>query len=96
VRAPCNATFSAHGAQGDERFIINAEERGAWGRDGCVTVRQLLDDEAIAILRGAIEGDPVLRASLYDRHDASGKATCMALSRHLHHPIRRGQRAVQI
>jgi ectoine hydroxylase len=62
--------------------IFNAEQRYAWDRDGYVLVRKLFDDEEIAILRGAIEGDPVLRASLYDRRDASGKATRMALWNH--------------
>jgi hypothetical protein len=45
---------------GNERALINAEPRGAWDRDGCVTVRKHSGDEAIAILSGAIEGDPVL------------------------------------
>jgi ectoine hydroxylase len=62
--------------------IFDAEQRSAWDRDGYVMVRKLFDDEEIAILRGAIEGDPALRASLYDRRDASGKATRMALWNH--------------
>ena len=62
--------------------IFNAEQRAAWDRDGYVMVRKLFDDEEIAILRGAIEGDPALRDSLYDRRDASGKATRMAVWNH--------------
>ena len=57
--------------------IFNAEQRAAWDRDGYVMVCKPFDDEEIAILRGAIEGDPALRESLYDRHDAAGKATSM-------------------
>jgi ectoine hydroxylase-related dioxygenase (phytanoyl-CoA dioxygenase family) len=62
--------------------IFNAEQRAAWERDGYVMVRKLFDDEEIAILRAAIEGDQALRDSLYDRRDASGKATRMAVWNH--------------
>lgn len=39
--------------------IFNAEQRSAWGRDGYGMVHKLFDDEEVAILRGAIEGEPV-------------------------------------
>jgi hypothetical protein len=42
----------------------------------------MFDAEEIAYLRDAIETDPQLRESLYDRHDASGKATRMATWNH--------------
>jgi ectoine hydroxylase-related dioxygenase (phytanoyl-CoA dioxygenase family) len=45
-------------------------------------VRKLFDDEEIAILRAAIEGDEALRSRLYNRNDASGKNTRMAIWNH--------------
>ena len=51
-------------------------------RDGYVLVRGLFDGDEINLLRRAIEEDPQLRASLYDRTDADGKATRMATWNH--------------
>ncbi len=62
--------------------IPNPEQRAAFERDGYVMVRKLFDPEEIAILRTAIETDPALKASLYDRRDASGNATRMAIWNH--------------
>jgi ectoine hydroxylase-related dioxygenase (phytanoyl-CoA dioxygenase family) len=58
------------------------EQRAAYERDGFVLIRSLFDAEEISILRDAIEKDPQLRASLYDRKDAQGKATRMATWNH--------------
>ena len=58
------------------------EQRSDYERDGFVLVRSLFDTEEIALLCGAIETDPQLHASLYDRHDASGKSTRMATWNH--------------
>ena len=49
---------------------------------GFVIVKSLFDLEEIGILRAAIEEDPNLKANLYDRFDASGKATRMATWNH--------------
>ncbi len=62
--------------------IFTPEQQIAYERDGYVLVRSLFDQEEIAILRGAIETDPQLQASLYDRHDASGNSTRMATWNH--------------
>ena len=62
--------------------IFTPEQQLAYERDGYVLVRSLFDKEEIAILRDAIETDPQLQASLYDRHDASGKSTRMATWNH--------------
>jgi ectoine hydroxylase-related dioxygenase (phytanoyl-CoA dioxygenase family) len=62
--------------------IFTPEQQIAYERDGYVLVRSLFDQEEIALLRGAIETDPQLQASLYDRHDASGKSTRMATWNH--------------
>ena len=62
--------------------LFTPEQRGAYDRDGFVLIRSLFDTEEIALLRGAIETDPQLHASLYDRNDASGKSTRMATWNH--------------
>lgn len=58
------------------------EQRAAYDRDGYVIVRGLFDAEETGLLRRAIEEDPQLRSSLYDRTDADGKATRMATWNH--------------
>jgi len=62
--------------------IFTAEQSAAYERDGYVTVRGLFDAEEIALMREAIETDPALQDSLYNRKDASGNATRMALWNH--------------
>ena len=62
--------------------LFTPEQRTAYERDGFVLIRSLFDTEEIALLRSAIETDPQLHASLYDRNDASGKSTRMATWNH--------------
>jgi ectoine hydroxylase len=62
--------------------IFTPELRATYERDGFVMIRSLFDAEEIGILRDAIEQDPQLRASLYDRKDSEGKATRMATWNH--------------
>jgi hypothetical protein len=62
--------------------IFTPEQQQAYERDGYVLVRGLFDTEEIGLLRTAIEQDPQLRASLYDRSDAQGKSTRMATWNH--------------
>ena len=62
--------------------IFTAEQSAVYERDGYVTVRGLFDAEEIALMREAIETDPALQESLYNRKDASGNATRMALWNH--------------
>ena len=62
--------------------LFTPEQRASYERDGFVLIRSLFDTEEIGLLRGAIETDPQLHASLYDRNDASGKATRMATWNH--------------
>lgn len=59
--------------------LLSDDDHRAWARDGYLIVRGLFDAEETALLRGAIETDPVLRASLYERKDAQGNATRIAL-----------------
>ena len=62
--------------------IFTLDQRAAYNRDGFVMIRSLFDVEEIGILREAIERDPQLRESLYDRKDSEGKATRMATWNH--------------
>jgi ectoine hydroxylase len=62
--------------------LFTSELRATYERDGFVMIRSLFDEEEIGILRDAIEQDPQLRASLYDRTDSEGKATRMATWNH--------------
>ena len=62
--------------------IFTPQQRADYESDGFVLVRSLFDAEEITILRDAIETDPQLQSSLYDRHDASGKSTRMATWNH--------------
>ena len=62
--------------------LFNPEQRAQYERDGYVIVRGLFDAEEIGLMRFAMEQDPALRDSLYDRKDAEGKSTRMALWNH--------------
>lgn len=62
--------------------IFSQEQRAAYERDGFVLVRSLFDAEEITLLRAAIENDPQLVESLYNRTDSAGKATRMATWNH--------------
>ncbi len=62
--------------------ILTPAQHADYQRDGCVTVKKLFDAEEIALLRAAIETDPALQASLYNRKDAAGMATRMATWNH--------------
>ena len=62
--------------------IFTASQRQAYEQDGFVLIKHLFDETEIGILRGAIETDPQLQSSLYDRRDVEGKATRMATWNH--------------
>jgi ectoine hydroxylase len=62
--------------------VFTAEQQQAYAQDGYVMVRGLFDAEEIGILRAAIEQDPQIASSLYDRRDAEGRATRMATWNH--------------
>ena len=62
--------------------LFSEAQRADYERDGFVVIRQLFDAQEIGLMREAIETDPQLRESLYERHDASGKATRMATWNH--------------
>jgi ectoine hydroxylase-related dioxygenase (phytanoyl-CoA dioxygenase family) len=62
--------------------LFNDAHRAQYERDGYVIVRSLFDSEEIGLMCQAMEQDPQLRASLYERKDAEGKSTRMALWNH--------------
>lgn len=62
--------------------LFTPAQREQYERDGYVIVPGLFDNEEIGLMRDAMEQDPALRASLYDRKDAEGKSTRMALWNH--------------
>jgi ectoine hydroxylase-related dioxygenase (phytanoyl-CoA dioxygenase family) len=62
--------------------LFNDAHRAQYERDGYVIVRSLFDSEEIGLMRQAMEQDTQLRASLYERKDAEGKSTRMALWNH--------------
>jgi hypothetical protein len=62
--------------------IFTPEQRQAWERDGYVLIKGLFDAEETGLLRRALEEDPAIAAHFYDRKDAGGAATKMALWNH--------------
>jgi len=62
--------------------LFDPQRRADYERDGYVIVRGLFDTEEIGLMREAMEQDPHLSASLYERKDAEGKSTRMALWNH--------------
>lgn len=62
--------------------IFTPAQMAAYERDGFVLVPGLFDAEEIALMRAAIETDPALQQSLYDRKDTAGMATRMATWNH--------------
>ena len=62
--------------------ILTPEKRQAFEHDGYVLVPGLFDADETALLRSAMEADPQIREHFFDRHDAEGLATKMALWNH--------------
>lgn len=62
--------------------LFSPEQRARYERDGYLIVPALFDAHETGLLRDAIEQDPHLRASVYERKDAEGKPTRMALWNH--------------
>lgn len=62
--------------------ILTPDQRAAFERDGYVFVRSLFDAEETALLREAMENDPAISGHFYNRGDAEGGRTKMALWNH--------------
>ena len=63
-------------------FMMSATQHAAFERDGFLLVPGLFDADETGLLRTAMETDPQIRGHLYDRRDADGAATRMALWNH--------------
>ena len=59
--------------------VFTSAQRQAYDKDGFVLIPSLFDTEEISLMRQAMEQDPALKQSLYERRDAQGKATRIAL-----------------
>ena len=58
---------------------MTPEQLSAYRQDGYVRIPGLFAPDETAVLRQAMEQDPAVRKSLYERLDAQGKATRIAL-----------------
>ena len=63
-------------------FELSPPNISQFKKDGYFIAKGLFDFEEISILRSAIEGDPNLNKTLYNRYDANGKKTLMATWNH--------------
>lgn len=61
---------------------LTAEQLGEYEREGYLLLRGLFDREEMQTLLNCARGDQALAASAYDRKDASGAATRLALWNH--------------
>ena len=62
--------------------ILTPEQRQSYERDGYILIPGLFDREEIGLLRSAMETDPEISGHFFDRRDADGLATKMALWNH--------------
>jgi len=59
--------------------VLNDQQRTDFERDGYVFVRGFFDEEESALLKNAMERDPAINSHFYNRGDAKGGTTKMAL-----------------
>ena len=59
--------------------MVSSDEKSAFDRDGYVLYRSLFDADEMSRLLDFARQDEALRASAYDRKDATGAATRLAL-----------------
>jgi ectoine hydroxylase len=57
--------------------VLTRNDRGQFDRDGFFLARGFFDAEETALLRGAMETDPTVRANFYNRADSQGAVTRM-------------------
>ncbi len=62
--------------------VLSPEQRAAFDRDGYVLIRGFFDSEEASLLQRAVEEDPAIRGHFYDRGDAEGMTTKMAVWNH--------------
>ena len=62
--------------------VLSPDQRAAFERDGYYLVRDFFDPEETGLLQRAMEEDPAIRGHFYDRGDAEGMTTKMAVWNH--------------
>lgn len=62
--------------------ILTPDQMNSYVNDGYVIVKSLFDNEETGLLRRSMEEDPAIRSHFYDRQDASGSPSKMALWNH--------------
>lgn len=62
--------------------VLSEQQRTDYERDGYVFVRKFFDRQEIELLKGAMEQDPAVSSHFFDRGDAEGGVTKMALWNH--------------
>lgn len=62
--------------------VLSAEQRAEFERDGYCLVRNFFDAEETSLLQTAVVEDPAIRSHFYDRGDAEGMTTKMAVWNH--------------
>lgn len=61
---------------------LDASQRAAFDRDGYVIMRGFFDEEETRLLREAMETDPAISGHFFDRGDAEGGVTRLAIWNH--------------
>lgn len=62
--------------------VLSPEQRAAFDRDGYCLIRGFFDTEETSLLQTAVDKDPAIRGHFYDRGDAEGLTTKMAVWNH--------------
>ncbi len=62
--------------------ILTPDQRAAFEQDGYVLIKGFFDAEETFLLQRAMEEDPAIRGHFYDRGDAEGMTTKMAVWNH--------------
>ncbi|MCP5085080.1 MAG: phytanoyl-CoA dioxygenase family protein [Alphaproteobacteria bacterium] len=62
--------------------VLSPDQRAAFERDGYILIRGFFDPEETTLLQRAMEEDPAIRGHFYDRGDAEGMTTKMAVWNH--------------
>ncbi len=62
--------------------ILSPNQRAAFDQDGYVLIKGFFDAEETSLLQRAMEEDPAIRGHFYDRGDAEGMTTKMAVWNH--------------
>ena len=62
--------------------VLSPDQRAAFEQDGFILIKAFFDAEETSLLQRAMEEDPAIRGHFYDRGDAEGMTTKMAVWNH--------------